>query len=188
MMIMLTVLISDEMIPTKSRTIWPLPGGSANYVASLLRAISLANDSPAIEEYLARFREAFPTVNSDAHARGYLRDVLQSLDVLETNAANRVSITASGVVLLEADDPIPVLLALLREKVSGVNELIGLLTENPKAIRHLLAGMQRLGFSWRSEWPVRFRLNWLRAVGAVQRINERDSSERYSQWQLKTRP
>jgi hypothetical protein len=174
------------MRSTYSRTIWPLPGGSANYVASLLRAIALANDCPPADEFMRRFRKTFPTVSSDALARSYLRDVLQSLGVLEINATGLVCITTSGALLLDTDDPNPILLTLLKEQVSGVNELIGLLRDDPKAIRHLLIGMQQLGFAWRSEWPVRFRLNWLRAAGAVELLSERQSSERYSQWQLIT--
>ena len=168
----------------KSRSLWPLPGGSAHYLESLLTAISLADDSPSLEEYVCRFRETFPSVTRDIIARSYIRDVLQSLNVLEVKPADIVHPTMAGKHLAITRDPQEVLLQLLKERVMGIDELIGLLSGDSKAIRHLSTGMQDLGFAWRSEWPVRFRLNWLRTAGAVRRVSARESGESYAQWQL----
>jgi hypothetical protein len=170
--------------PPKSRTLWPLPGGAAYYLYSLQKAVSLANDNPSLEVYIRRFRDTFPSVGSDSMAYSYIRDVLQSLDVLTISRTRVISPTRTGKYFAQTNDPESILLQILRSRVSGVEELIELLGEGPQAIRHLLARMQQRGFAWRSEWPVRFRLNWLRAAGAAKRVSERESSDRYSQWQL----
>jgi hypothetical protein len=172
------------MRPVKSRSLWPLPGGSAHYLESLLTAISLAHDSPSLEEYIHRFRTAFPSVTSDVRARSYVRDVLQSLNVLEIEAVDVIHPTTAGKHLTTSSNPRAVLLQLLKEQVMGIDELIGLLSGDSMAIRHLLTGMQELGFTWQSEWPVRFRLNWLRTAGVVRRVSGRESGEQYAQWQL----
>ena len=163
------------------RSLWGLPGGWVNYRVSLAKMGTLAKDSHTVDELGLRIVHNFQTVASMSTARGYVRYVLRPLGVLETDSGGRVLAVNSK---LSSGGPItrPMLLDRLIHRVEGVAEVLAVVEQGPISIRRILETKEVRQFSWRSDWPVRYRLNWLRAANAVTRLSERESSERYPQW------
>jgi hypothetical protein len=171
----------------KARSIWPLPGGSDAYLENLLRILhALPQHGVQTEDFLVTFRVTFPLVSSDSTARSYLRHTLVSLGVV-SNSGGRVQMTAAGRSLLRSSDPRRQLGSIVLSRIEGARPLLGVLQKGPSSIRHLIPAMAELGFEWSSDWPLRYRLNWLKTAGLVVRVPESESAERYPQWRITTR-
>ena len=167
----------------QSKSLWGLPGGWASYRTSLARMAHLARFHSSLDSLSAGIIKEFPTVNSVASAKGYAKHVLRPLGVISISKRGEIEVVSmslsSGRLVSQAR-----LLEILIERVVGVIEIIGVLRAEPLSMRSLHSALPPNGLNWLSEWPIRYRLNWLRAAGAVTRISEADSSERYPQWKL----
>lgn len=154
---------------------------------SLLVSVNLVHNGPeSIDSFADAFMDAFPSVNSKRLARAYLRHTLVPLGVVEinSNAVGATSIGRKFASTASNAEKRRQLASLLKSRIWGVREMVRLLGPGPKSIRWILAEMQADGFPWRSDWQVRYRLNWMRTAGMVERLSERDSTERYPQWRL----
>jgi len=146
------------------RSLWPLPGGTGKYLASLARFVSLAEDNPHIDEYVQRVVKSFRGVVSEKTARSYTH-VAIDLGMLELHR-NHVTATADGVRFAKTRDA-RIVEAALRSKIAGVDELLGELAAEPARIGELLPRMKSKGFNWTGLSQVRYRLRWLQEVGLV---------------------
>lgn len=141
----------------------------------------LSRKSSSVDDLAAEICTEFATVTSLSTARGYVTYVLKPLGVVDIERQGLIvaySATLTNGKLISKHR----LLTSLLDRVEGVSEILSAIQEEPLAIRHI-AGAKNVGqLQWKSDWPVRYRLNWLRAAGAVTRLSERESSERYPQW------
>ena len=165
----------------KVRSLWGLPGGWSAYREALATMGSLAQVSQSVDDLVTRIQQNFPTVRSSSSARGYVRHVLRSLGVVEIDTRGRltsVSRSLSNGKLVSRSR----LARILTSRVAGVSETLELVAREPLSMRHLVQDPSIAVFQWSSDWPIRYRLNWLRAAGIVTLLPESESSERYPQW------
>ena len=167
----------------EARSIWPLPGGTAKYIATLQRFLQLCSDRPSRTDFTERVLREFPTVRSAQSVRSYVQYVLIPLDLVQSTA-DTIELTTNGRAFLRQKDPRRKLASLLEKQIWGVSDLLTILQDEPKTIGSLSMEMQDRGFPWKSDWQIRYRLNWLRAVGVVVRNSEKESPGRYPTWTL----
>lgn len=166
-----------------SRSLWPLAGGSANYLIALRQVLGLAVSNQSLPDVTDTYMALYPELRSALTARRSIIFVGHGLHVMEF-AGDSVKVTPSGLRLLNSSSPKSSLSRLLSRHIAGVSEIKKLLGVEPLSIRHIHASMSDLGFEWKTDWQVRYRLNWMSCAGIVLRLPERESSERYPQWAL----
>ena len=147
-----------------TRVLWPMPGGSGNYLQSLAVILSMVADTEEIEEVMDAMLQYFRQVSSRRAVRSYLY-VIAALGLIEAES-HRANLTASGRRYLKTKNP-RIIENALRVRVAGVEELLALLDERPRRIGLLLVEMNSLGFGWQTQSQVRYRLRWLEEVGVV---------------------
>ena len=166
---------------SRFRSLWGLPGGFINYRDALAHMGVLARSSASRDEVAKKICRDFETVSSMSTAKGYVSHVLRPIGVVVLDRDGQILEVSAQ---LSSGKPISKskLRSSLISRVEGVSEILRVIQKTPLAMRHIHAakGVQRL--AWSSDWPLRYRLNWLRAAGAVERLPERASSERYPQW------
>ena len=167
-------------------SIQPLPGGIDHYDQTLSNLILLCDSAATVEVFLELMMQEYPTVRTVAVAKGYLYNVLCVLDFAQV-VNGRIESTPEGRSYARDQDQL-LLERQLRTHVAGVEELIDELRISPRPIGQLLPAMQGRGYSWSSDWQVRFRLRWLRVAGLVERRTHKESRSRYPEWALTREP
>ena len=152
--------------------LWPLPGGASAWKAtldSMLRYI--AAEGPTMEEAIEWLIRTFQRVDSKKTGRGYWQ-VLRSFGFIETDG-EQLTLTATGAEYI-GDPTEAQLLAVARDRVLGVTEMIDWLAQEPRTTEELLALFrEHLDVEWESTAQVQFRLGWLSVVGAAIKLNNR---------------
>lgn len=149
----------------KFRTLWPLPGGSGQYLRTTAAILHRASASTSADAVLDWFVATY-SLDSLKTARSYLR-VLHVLGLLEAVGLS-VYVTSDGRRFLESGD-VDILRRALIERISGVDDLLKILARRPLRLGPLTAAMSEAGYPWRTPSQVRYRLRWLEEVGLIAR-------------------
>ena len=165
----LVVAEDDQATGDKSATLWPLPGGKANYLSTLLAFLDyIGSTKPSIDEMTDWVIATYEKVTKTTVVRSYLRSVLYSMGVIDFDG-DRVVLAPEGENVRQVRSQEEVL-NLLKTKVSGIDETLELLATGPKDTPEIREYLNRtLGLTWETDHQVRFRLEWLAACGAVER-------------------
>jgi restriction system protein len=158
----------------RSAVLWPLPGGQGHFFETLLAFLDrIGAGSPTVDEMAAWVMSRFPKVTKHAVVQSYLRSVLYSMGLIDFDG-ERVILTARGQ-QFQQDRTKADLLAILRENILGVEEILEALTAvGPMDLSALRADLvKRLGVRWETEHQVRHRMQWLAACDAVVKVGSR---------------
>lgn len=150
---------------TKYRTLWPLPGGTGQYLATATAILGRAASSTSAEALLDWFLNEFE-LDSRRTAQSYIR-VLHALGLIELVGLS-VYVTTDGQRFLETGD-VDIVRRALTVRISGVDDVLELLGRRPLRIGALTAAMKEAGYDWSTDSQVRYRLRWLEEVGLVSR-------------------
>lgn len=176
----------DEGVVPKARSLWPVPGGHEFYAQSLRRLLRVCDDAVQIGVATESLVTAFPGVRSATSARRYIRLVGVSLDLVVIDGS-KVSLTQVGRKFTETGD-LDVLARQLKDRISGVTEILAMLEEQPHRIGVIHERLTEHGFAWKSDWQVRYRLRWMETAQLVHRRGYTDTDhtrQRYPEYVLK---
>lgn len=148
------------------QTLWPMPGGSDSYLASLADVLRLASDATDTHTAVEALVQHFQNVTSTKAAYSYLR-VPVILGLLDIDGP-ACDLSREGKAFLKRPTG-KQLRRLLTERVAGVDDLLRLIGEKPRRIGLLHNEMNELGYGWTKQTQVRYRLRWLEAAGAIRR-------------------
>jgi hypothetical protein len=148
------------------RAIWPLPGGTARMKETLDEMLAhVAATSPSQDDAIDWLLETYPTVKSTKSAKGYW-SVPRSFGLVETRMG-RIILSAAGEHYVARPDATG-LVAQLRAHVLGMSDLLELLAA-PRPLDDLMAELERrLETGWKTDAQVRWRLQWLAALGQAE--------------------
>ncbi len=155
-----------DVIDSRRRNLWPLPGGVGAYSASIETMLNAARSGPGRREYEERVGKLFRQVTSQSTVRGYT-GVLVTLGLLDSPPGQPVSLTKSGERLLATGD-LAVLRRALVSRVFGVSEVLEVLTSGPVSYPELVRHLERSGVTWGNQMAIRYRVWWLRAAEAIE--------------------
>lgn len=154
--------------PTDDRvlSLWPLPGGGHAWKSTLDSMLQhVADDGPTMQDAIDWLITAFDRVASTKTARGYWQ-VLRSFGLIDTDGEQLV-VTARGAEY--RDEPTnDVLLSIAKERVLGITEMLGWLSESSMTPEDLLERFRvELDVGWESLAQIQFRLGWLAVLDAA---------------------
>lgn len=150
----------------KSKTLWPLPGGSGHYLATLSWVVEQVEGTTRKADVLGRMVERFG-LSSHKAADSYLR-VPHTLGLIEI-VGQSVYLTDVGLDYLHNPSR-EVVRDMLNTRISGCTDIAAALDGRPRRIGPLTAMMRELGHHWSTNSQVRYRLRWLEEVGVVERL------------------
>jgi len=171
---------------SKSRSLWPLPGGVDAYPDTLRVLLEQVRDGPSLQIAIDRLQEAFPQVRSRETARSYLTQVACALGFAQIRRG-RLHLTPQGRTYLRTGSA-TVLRRALRERVYGVDEILEALAAGPRRIGLIVSDIANGGSGWDSNWQIRYRLRWLMGAGLVTRGDGRWPEYRLTKWQAEDSP
>ena len=148
----------------KARTLWPLPGGRGSYLSTLRRILHMVAQTTDTERVIDEFVAGYH-LDSRTTARSYLR-VVHTLGFVDL-VGSSVYLTRAGKAELAEPDTDRVRRALLT-RVAGTREILSALRARPLRIGPLRERLRGAGYGWSSETQVRYRLQWLEEVGAIE--------------------
>jgi hypothetical protein len=153
---------------TKSLSMWPLPGGQHAWVQTLQTLLRLIAETAPTTQAAAQWIVAhFENVSSEKVARGYLASVLRPFGLIETQGEQLV-LTSDGTEYL-ANPTSQALLTLACHNVAGFDEILQALQAGPESSAQLLDILRaELGVTWQTDAQIRWRLQWLANLGAVE--------------------
>jgi hypothetical protein len=137
-----------------------------SYSETVRRILRLAEDHPSRPLLEERVQDCFVQVRSESTSRGYV-GVLVTLGLLGRDRQRRMAPTGDGVRFARSGDP-RILGTALVERVVGVREVLEALIARPMAFPDLLEEIDRIGLHWDNAMALRYRVWWLRAVGALE--------------------
>jgi HJR/Mrr/RecB family endonuclease len=157
----------------KAAALWPLPGGAANYVETLLSFVDqIADSKPTLDDLTAWVIANYPTVKSRGVVASVVRTVLYALRLVRF-VDDRIVLSEQGEALRvsRSQDEI---LAALTTRITGVTEILQWLQVGSLSTDEVLDRMRKeLSVTWETEIQARHRLDWLQAVGAVRGVDGR---------------
>jgi hypothetical protein len=151
----------------KARTLWPLPGGSGAYLRSLRLLLVEADKNRTADEMTSFIIRKFPNVTSRKAAKSYF--YVTTVLGLTSLTGGRTRLTERGRSFVETKSSDVVLNAVI-DNVAGVDEIIEFLSEEPRRIGLLLTAMNSVGYEWRTDSQLRYRLQWLEECGAIEKL------------------
>jgi len=151
----------------RSNSIWPLPGGSGNYLNTMRWILEKVRPSMPTDDLLDLIVNNFQ-LSSRKTAYSYLR-VIHDLGLLHVTK-DRVEKTQQGQSYLETHDRKIVEDALFN-RISGTREAVQVLSKSPMKIGGLFEEMKALGYDrWKTKAQLRYRLHWLQEVGRIRKV------------------
>jgi hypothetical protein len=156
--------VSSGTAGRKLSSIWPLPGGLP-YTRALGTLLERASDRPTTAEFVAWIQAEFPRVTSPGVARGY-RHVLGALGFVETRKG-RVELTPAGR-SYRSNPRIDAIRATLIGRIAAIDLILEELAHGSLMRAELGDLLTARGYTWDSDAPLRYRLEWLRSVELVQ--------------------
>jgi hypothetical protein len=150
----------------RSLSLWPLPGGTMEYMNTLLAFIGfVAKSVPSVDEATKWFIKSYSTVESPKTAKSYT-GVPRSMRLIE-NINGKLVLTQRGTDLLANPTKLE-LLKVLEETILGVSEIIEALERQPMTEKEIFIYLtESLDLSWETYAQTRFRLIWLQNVGKI---------------------
>lgn len=147
----------------KNKSIWPLPGGSNNYVKTAFNIVKTVNNKKYSRECLKNWLNKEYNLSGGA-SEGYINVLVYSLHFLDYNGPN-VSVTETGKEFLQNQNS-ELVLKSLKEHVLGFEEIISLLSFTKKIAIHEI--YEKLNDEL-SVNQIKWRINWLRSLGLVKK-------------------
>jgi HJR/Mrr/RecB family endonuclease len=168
--------LSDRLIKdinNKSRSIWPLPGGTNNYIETLIKLLNKINSKKTKrEEMIKWFADNFENVSSLKTAEGYL-NVPKNMGLINFNK-EFCFLTDSGKEYLKKQD-LELLYKTISANIMAFEEIHQLLVNSsePKTDQELLDYVnENFEVNWRTLAQINFRLKWLINIGKVNKTEE----------------
>jgi HJR/Mrr/RecB family endonuclease len=152
----------------KSRSLWPLPGGTRAYVETLYEfLIAVQRGVETKADAVRWFLATFDTVDSENTAGGYV-NVPRSMGLISLEDG-RITLTDAGAEFCRTRDADVVFDALV-ENVLGVEDILEFLSTagEPQGEETILEFLRdNLDIEWTTFAQVNFRLQWLVNLGKV---------------------
>jgi restriction system protein len=160
----------DDDSTERSAVLWPLPGGQDYFFETLLAFLDqIGAQQPSIEQMAQWVMTKYEKVTKHKVVQSYLRSVLYTMGLIDFDG-ERVILTSLGQALQQTRSR-EQLLQILKDNILGITEILEALGFGPKdlpALREYLAS--RLQILWETDHQVRFRVQWLAAAGAIERV------------------
>lgn len=164
----------------RSLSCWPLLGHWSGYPKSLHEILATYQNHETTEDALEALVE-----NGLAKSRTSalkLRSYLSGMGLLTKTPNGNFEPSEIGRQYLLTNTVAPVQKAL-RDNLGAIAEIEHLLTRKQMTISKLAEALDdEYDIGWKSDWQIRFRLNWMRAFGMVERLTEKQSIGRYPEW------
>jgi len=152
----------------RSLSIWPLPGGTDQYFATLIKYLGFVRaKSPSQAEAIKWFMDTFKTVESAKTAKGYT-GVPRSMGLAGIDQGH-FKLTELGNKLL--DNPTHSnLVDALELSIVGVSEILEALQKGPLTEKEICTYLnESLSLGWKTSAQPRFRLTWLQNAKAIEK-------------------
>jgi len=152
----------------KSRSIWPLPGGTTNYIQTLDKFLEfVATERKTKNTLINWFKETFETVQSDKSASGYVL-VPKSMGLIDSRNGEYF-LTEDGKNYLKSKN-VGELYNTISKNIFGIEEILELLkTSNKPLVTDEI--LEYLNENYNAQWETfaqtNFRLKWLENLGKV---------------------
>jgi len=146
--------------------LWPPPGGREKFMDSLIKILGRIRDTkPRLDELVIWGKGEFGVEK-------WIENAIR-ITVLYTALAEKkdgvLVLTENGQRYLDTRDNKVVLNGLL-ENIWGVKEMLTWLKDQALDIEELHTKFKGIGAEWRRKHQVRYRLDWLRALGYVNKM------------------
>ncbi len=148
----------------KLKGIWPLPGGSKQYVNTLLKILERVNEGISEDELEAWMKNTYH-LTGEKVIGGYVRVVEVELGLLDRKG-DFLTLNASGKRFVDTKD-YSFLLDLLMTRIVGFEEVFRILSDRqPRSLKDVYQNLVRLcHVSWKKTIQTMYRLNWLSSLG-----------------------
>ena len=151
----------------KIKRIWPLPGGTRNYVTNLFRILSVLNENHFDEARLISWMMKQYSLQSPSTTRGYI-DVIKKIGVVDIKGGFFV-VNNHGKHFLETKDNF-IILKLLIKNIFGFQQILKLLAEEQTLdrteIHKEIENIYHMG--WKTDAQIGWRLYWLLSLEFVE--------------------
>jgi hypothetical protein len=150
----------------KFKGIWPLPGGSKQYVNTLIKILEKVNEGISEGELLAWMRNTYHLTGKKVIG-GYVRVVEVELGLLDRKG-DYLTLNASGKRFVDTKD-YSFMLNLLKTRIVGFEEVFRILSNRePRSLKDIYQNLVRLcHVSWKRTIQTMYRLNWFSSLGYV---------------------
>lgn len=148
----------------KLKGIWPLPGGSKQYVNTLLKVLERVNVGISGNELEAWMKNTYH-LTGEKVIGGYVRVVEVELGLLDRKG-DYLTLNPSGKRFVNTKD-YSFLLDLLMTRIVGFEEVFRILSDGqPRSLKDVYQNLARLcPVSWKKTFQTTVRLNWLSSLG-----------------------
>ncbi len=154
----------------KSRGLWPLPGGTAAYVDTLLKYLSAVDQGINTRDKLKKWLgETFDTVNSEKSTSIYI-NVPRKMGFVRL-VDGKYSLTDAGKKALATQD-LNLMFETFSDNIFAVEEIIKFLetTSEPQSPDEIMDFLgQSLDVDWNTLAQVNNRLLWLQCLGKIEK-------------------
>jgi len=163
---------------------WPLPGNWSGWRESLQQILNLLPESKGDRELFIRALVESGLFGSTTTAISQSR-YLTAMGLIEPGDRHgNLALSAAGSRYLRYDDTSAVA-DVLRTNIRFVTEIEQLLSESPRPIGQLGNALrEKYRAPWKTEWQIRFRLNWMLAFEMVEHLPPALSSGRYPDYRI----
>jgi len=154
-------------LPTaKFKSLWPLPGGTTEYVNTLTKILEkVQKENPTYDELLNWFTSEYK-LSGQRTPRRYL-DYLKRFGFLKTEN-NRLYLTSESVRFLESRDN-RIVYSILSERVLGLDDILTWLSAEALSENEIHERLtKKYNLKWNATHQTYFRLMWLKSLGYVQ--------------------
>jgi hypothetical protein len=150
----------------KRKSIWPLPGGSREYVRTLLKILEKINEGISEGELELWMRNTF-NLHGEKAVKGYIRVVETDIGFLD-RTDDYLKLNTAGKQFLENKD-YSFLLNILMNQIVGFEEVFKILSNgHPHSLKEIHQNLVRLcQANWTKNIQPQYRLNWLGSLGYI---------------------
>lgn len=156
----------------KNLSLWPLPGGQANYVQTMWTLLTfVAEAEPTLDELVDWILRTFPTVRTPKSARGYI-DVPRLSGLIEPRGDRLVLTTGAATYLASSDAED--LYRAMASSIAGLEETLERVRDEPSDTSQVTQFLnETLGTAWETDAQATWRLRWLEGFGKIVRTGDR---------------
>jgi len=156
----------DMHFMQRRKSIWPLPGGSREYVRTLLKILEKI-DEGLLESELELWMKNTFNLPGEKAVKGYIRVVEVDIGLLDRKD-DYLKLNASGKQFLQTKD-FSFLLNILMNRIVGFEETFRILSDgNSYSLKEIHQKLVRLcQVNWTKNMQPQYRLNWLSSLGYI---------------------
>ncbi len=151
----------------KLKSIWPLPGGTRNYVNTLSKILLVLHENHFNEENLISWMMKEYSLESSKTTKGYI-EVVKKIGVVDIKDGIFI-LNENGKSFLEQKDN-QLILKLLIENIFGFEEILKLLSEKQTLDKTEIYNEieNRCHTGWKTETQIIYRIYWLLSLEFVE--------------------